>query len=223
MKECCRPRPYINKQGRTMGDPPSVSGTRHNEQSSSYSWQIQYIGRPSFDIGQTSQNRMGFGSISGKFHFPNAQLTQCGFVCDMIQSPPLFVCISSSGQSCLSDRRIIYELESSSCICISTNNSDTLCTSQDLSISVQNSSYCPSLASRSVVLIGVTIISISSNSSSTLSRTTDTSKRKVSTSKSPITCTSRLGVIKQSIRDKKFSQNAADFVSKSRRTFTQKV
>ena len=36
---------------------------------------------------------------------------------------------------------IINELESSSCICICTNNSDTLCSSQDMSISVQNSSY----------------------------------------------------------------------------------
>ena len=74
----------------------------------------------------------------------------------------------------------------------------------------------------SVVFRGVTTISISSNLSSALSKTTDTVKRKVSTSKSPITRSSRLGVIKQSIRDKKFSQNVVDFVSKSRRTSTQK-
>ena len=53
--------------------------------------------------------------------------------------------------------------------------------------------------------------------------TTDTSKRKVQASKSPITQPSRLGVIKQSIRDRKFSQNVADFVSKSGRTSNQKV
>ena len=78
--------------------------------SSSYSRQIQYIGRLSLEIEQTSQNGMGFGSIGGKFHFPNAQLSQCGFVCDMIQSQTPIVCISSSGQSCLSDRHIINEL-----------------------------------------------------------------------------------------------------------------
>ena len=49
-----------------------------------------------------------------------------------------------------------------------------------------------------MVLRGVTTISISSNSSSALSKTTDTSKRKVSTSKSNITHSSRFGVIKQS-------------------------
>ena len=92
-----------------------------------------------------------------------------------------------------------------------------------MAISVQNSSYCSSLAPLTVVLRGITTVSIISNSSSALSKTTDTSKRKVSTSKSPVTRPSHLGVIKQSIRDKKFSQNVADFVSKSRRTSTQKI
>ena len=74
-----------------------------------------------------------------------------------------------------------------------------------------------------VVLRGFTITCVSPRLSSAVSNTTDTSKRKVSTSKPPITLPSCLGVIKQSIRDKKFSQNVADFVSKSRRTSTQKV
>ena len=118
--------------------------------------------------------------------------------------------VSSPGQSCLSDRRIINELKSSSCLCISSNNSDTFCSSQDTAISVQNSPHCPSLAPMPVDLRGITAVSIRSNSSSALPKTTDTSKRKVSISKSPITQPSRLGVIKQSIRDKKFLQNVAD-------------
>ena len=97
----------------------------------------------------------------------------------MVQSQTPTVCISSSGQSCLSDRRIINELKFFSCICISTNNSDTLCICQDTSILVQNSSYCCSLAPVSMVFRGVTTISISSNLSFTLSKTTDTIKRKV--------------------------------------------
>ena len=62
----------------------------------------------------------------------------------------------------------------------------------------------PLLASMAVVLRGSTTISVSSNSSSTLSKTSDTIKRKISTSKPPFTRPSRLGVLKQSIRDKKF-------------------
>ena len=186
---------------RGMGDPPWVPGTRCHYQSPTYPRQIQYFGRLSLENGQTSQNRMGIGSISCKLHFPNIQLTQCGSVCDTLQSQTPIEGISSSRQSCRSDRRIINELESSSCFCVSSNNSNTFCSSQDTSISVQNSSYCPSLAPMPVVLRGITTVSISSNSSSALSKTIDTSKRKVSTPKSPIPWPSCLGVIKQSTRD----------------------
>ena len=67
-----------------------------------------------------------------------------------------------------------------SCICSSTNNSNTICSNQNMSISVQNSSNCFSLASMSLVFRGVTTTSISSDS-----KLINTSKRKVPTSKSP--------------------------------------
>ena len=95
---------------------------------------------------------MSFGSIGSEFHFPNAQLPQCGFVCYMIQSQTPIVCISSSRQSCLNDGCIVNGLELSSCICIPTDNSDTIYTSQDSTISVQKSSYCSYLAPMSEVL-----------------------------------------------------------------------
>ena len=59
------------------------------------------------------------------------------------------------------------------------------------------------------------LLSVSSDSSATNS--------KICSSKPPTSRPSRLGVIKQSIRDKKFSQDVAGFVSRSRRTSTQKV
>ena len=64
---------------RGMGDPPLVFGTRHRDQSSSYSRQIQYIDRPSFEIGQTSQNRMALDqsvakSIFQMLNYPNVDL-----------------------------------------------------------------------------------------------------------------------------------------------------
>ena len=99
-----------------------------------YPRQIQYFGRSSLENGQTSQNRMGIGSINSKLHFPDAQLPQCGPVCYTLQSQTPSICIFSSG-SCLSDRRIISELASSSYFYISSNNSDTFCSSQDTSVS----------------------------------------------------------------------------------------
>ena len=89
--------------------------------------------------------------------------------------------------------------------------------------SVQNSSDSPSLATTSLVLRGPTTSCLSSSWSSSCSKPINLSKRKVSASKPPSFQPSRLGVIKPSIRDKKFSNNIADFVSRSRRISTQKV
>ena len=111
-------------------------------------------------------------------NFPNQD---CGFVCDPIQSQTPIVCISSYGQSSISNRYIINELETFTCICIFTNNSDTIYSSQDMWTSVQNSRYCSSLASTSLVLRGVTTTSISSDSSSVPSKNTNSTKRNIPT------------------------------------------
>ena len=63
---------------------------------------------------------------------------------------------------------------------------------------------------------------LSSSLSSTLTKSINTSKRKVSTSKTSQYSTFTPGSY-QAIRDKKISQNIADFVFKSRQTSTQKV
>ena len=112
---------------------------------------------------------------------------------------------------------------SSSCICFSSFYSDTCCSRENPTTSVQNSSHSSVLATATVVLRTSSSISVSSDSSATNSKTTDSIQRKICTSKPPNSRPSRLGVIKQSIRDKKFSQNVADFVSRSRRASTQKV
>ena len=111
---------------RRMGNPPLMPGTRHYPENLSYPRQIQHSSRPSLEIRQTSQYRMVSGSNGGKLHLSNAQFSQCGFVCDLIQSQTPIVCISSFGLSSLGNRRIINELEQSTCICISINNSSPL-------------------------------------------------------------------------------------------------
>ena len=110
---------------RGMGDPPMVPRTRCYYQSLTYPRQIQCFGRSCIQNGQTSQNRIGIGSISCELHFQNAQLSQCESVCNKFQSQTPILCISSSGQSSLRDRCIINELESSPCLCISSINPDT--------------------------------------------------------------------------------------------------
>ena len=97
----------------------------------------------------------------------------------------------------------------------------SFCPEQDTPISVQNGTYSTSLAATNMVLRGSATTCLSSSLSSTLSKLLTQSKESINI-KSPSTQPSHLGVIKQSVRDKKFA-NVAVFVSKSRRTSTQKA
>ena len=74
------------------------------------------------------------------------------------------LCVPSSGQSSLYDRRIFHELEQYSCLCIS------FCPEKDRPVSVQNGSNSTSLAATNMVLRGSTTICLSSSSSFTLSK-----------------------------------------------------
>ena len=208
---------------RSLENTQLVPGTRHSYQSTSHPRQIQHSCRPPLKTRQTYQDRMGSGSNSCEFSIPDAQLPKCGSVCDKIQPQTPIICLSSTRLQSTSDRCPVHGLESSSCICFSSFYSDTCCSRENPTTSVQNSSHSSVLATTTVVLRTSSSISVSYDSSATNSKTTDSIQRKICTSKPPNSRPSRLGVIKQSIRDKKFSQNVADFVSRSRRASTQKV
>ena len=141
----------------------------------------------------------------------------------MIQSQTPIVCISNSGQPCLIDRRIISELESSSCICISTNNSDTLCSSQGMSVLVQNSSYCSSLAPMSVDLKVLQLLISAPILLPLFKKLLTQSKGKFLCPNFPLLDLHAWELSSNQLEIKKISKKVADFVSKSRRTSTQKV
>ena len=208
---------------RSLENSQLVPGTQHRYQSSSHSRQIQHSCRPPIKIRQTYQDRMGSGSNSMEFSIPDAQFPKCGPVCDTIQSQTPIICLSSTRQQSTSDRCPVHGLESSSCICFSSFYSDSCCSGKNPTTSVQNSSDSSVLATTTVVLRTSSSLSVSSDSSATNSKTLDSIQRKICSSKPPTSRPSCLGVIKKSIRDKKISQNVADFVSRSRRTSTQKV
>ena len=208
---------------RSLENTQLVPGTRHSYQSTSHPRQIQHSCRPPLKTRQTYQDRMVSGSNSCEFSIPDAQLPRCGSVCDKIQPQTPIICLSSTRLQSTSDRCPVHGLESSSCICLSSFYSDTCCSRENPTTSVQNSSHSSVLATATVVLRTSSSICVSSDSSATNSKSTDSIQRKICTSKPPNSRPSRLGVIKQSIRDKKFSQKVADFVSRSRRASTQKV
>ena len=189
---------------RSLENSQLVPGARYSYQSSSHSRQIQHSCRPPIKTRQTYQDRMGSGSNSCQFSIPDAQFPKCGPVCNTIQSQTPIICLSSSRLQSTSNRCPVYHgLESSSCICFSSFYSDTCCSRKNPTTSMQNSSHSSVLATTTVVLRTSSSIIVSPDSSATNSKTLDSVQRKICPSKPPTSRPSRLGVIKQSIRDKK--------------------
>ena len=180
-----------------------VPRTQHCYQSLSHSRQIQHSCRPPIKTRQTYQDRMGSGSNSCEFSIPDAQFPKCGPVCDTVQSQTPIICLSSTRLQSTSDRCPVHGLESTSCICFSSFYSDSCCSGKNLTTSVQNSSNSSVLATTTVVLRTFSSLSVSPDSSATNSKTLDSIQKRICSSKSPTSRPSRLGVIKQSIRDKK--------------------
>ena len=170
---------------RSLENTQLVPGTRHSYQSTSHPRQIQHSCRPPLKTRQTYQDRMGSGSNSCEFSIPDAQLPKCGSVCDKIQPQTPIICLSSTRLQSTSDRCPVHGLESSSCICFSSFYSDTCCSRENPTTSVQNSSHSSVLATATVVLRTSSSISVSSDSSATNSKTTDSIQRKICTSKPP--------------------------------------
>ena len=121
-----------------------------------------------------SLDQLMVNCIFQMLNFPSMNL----FVTQFNHKFPLYVSPGPDNQALA-----IYALSVNWNICISTNNSDTFCSSQDMSISVQNSSYCTSLASTSMVHRGVTMTSISPDLSSVFFKIANTSKRRNSNTK----------------------------------------
>ena len=123
---------------RSLENTQLVPGTRHSYQSTSHTRQIQHSCRPPLKTRQTYQDRMGSRSNSCEFSIPDAQLPKYGSVCDKIQPQTPIICLSSTRLQSTSDRCPVHGLESSSCICFSSFYSDTCCSRDNPTTSVQN-------------------------------------------------------------------------------------
>ena len=104
-------------------------------------------------------------------NFPNVDL----FATRFNHRLPLYVSPSTRLQS-TSDRCPVHGLESSLCICFSSFYSDTCCSRENPTTSVQNSSHSSVLATTTVVLRTSSSISVSSDSSALIPRLLTQSK-----------------------------------------------
>ena len=188
-----------------------------------HSGEIQCTGRSIKQNNQTDLNRMGSQSIGCEHSFSNDPISQFRSVCNSSKSQTSTVCISDPGPKGTFNRRSHNELESHTRLCVSTFPSHSLSDKQNKNSSVQSGIDNPLLAQQNVVSRTTQSVDIITNNSPNKTKPTRTAPRKVFASKSRSSATSPMGIIQQSIRDKKISKEVADHVSRARRESTRKV
>ena len=195
-----------------------VSSKQDQTQNQIHYREIQQSGRLIIQNKQTDFHRRVSQSKNCQCNFSHDRFSQHRSFCNTSQSQTSSSCVSYPRRKCSNKRCLHDELESHSRLCLSSISSE-----QNPSISMQNCSCSSSVAKQILVHRTTKSASVSTNMSSGLSRPSGTVTRKISTSKHSTSCPSRMGIIKQSIRNEKFSREVADHVSKARQASTRQV
>lgn len=194
----------------------------NNSASMTYSRNIQCPSQPVIKNIKTNLNRVVTGSDNMQQDICSDRLPKHRSFCDTTQLQTAIVCVSDTRQQGISDRCSVDELGRNIRLRISPISYYSSSSKEDLSTSVQNSTDSTIVASKILVSRASTAIS-SSHKSSHNSKSVDSSKGKDCTSKPNDACITCLGIIKQSVRNKSFSEQVAEHVSRSRRDSTRRV
>ena len=219
--------PFTNFMRRGLGNPPLVSREWNISQGQTHSWQNQYFGRPPVSVRQANINRMVPESVNLQFDFSDVGTSQHRSFCDTAEQQASTICLPNSGQQGSSNRCYVHELGRDSRICVSPISHHSSDPHQDSHAPMQNSVDRSSLASENLVSRVASSIDSCSNISSGNSRFFNSKNRNrklcASSSKSPVSFSSRQDIVKRSVTNKKFSRDIAEHVSKARRPSTRKV
>ena len=133
------------------------------------------------------------------------------------------ICVTHTGSEGAINRCHLDGLESHTRLCVSTVPSHTNCDKQNTDIQVQDSIDSTSMARQTMVSRTPRSVGVTTGISASNSKSASSAKRQNSASKPGPSTTSRLGIVKQSLRDRQFSSDVAEHVSKARRDSTVKV
>ena len=126
------------------------------------------------------------------------------------------VCVTHTRSAGAVNRCSHDGLESHSRLCVSSVPSNSSCDKQNTVISVQSRIDSTSMARQTMVPRTTASVGVTTGISASNSQTAYSAERKNFTSKPGSSATSRLGIVQQSIRDRQFSREVADHVSKVR-------
>ena len=192
-------------------------------QGQTYPGQGQYSGRPPLQIPLPSTDGTVSGTGSGQSLSVNILVRGNRSVRFQSQSqtPPLR--LSSPRPESMGSGCDVIQLGAPTSICLPTIQSHSLHLSQDQVVGMQNSVDSPSVATQKLVQFTVVSTVGQSQSTATETRPSITGKRQATTSGPTVSCSSRMAVIRHSIRERKFSHRVADIVSQARRPSTRNV
>ena len=203
--------------------PEFVLSSQHTAVSEAHTGQVQHSSRPDVQNRQTDLNRVALGSGNSKQDFPDHGLSINRPVCHTSEPQAATICVTHTGSEGAINRCPLDGLESQTRLSVSTVPSYTSCDKQNTVITVQDSIDSAPMARQTLVSGTSRSVGVTAGISASNSKPSSSAKRQNSASKPGPSTTSRLGIVKQSLRDRQFSSEVAEHVSKARRDSTVKV
>ena len=162
-------------------------------------------------------------SGNSKQNFPDHGLSINRPVRHTSEPQAAILCVTHTGSEGAINRCPIDGLESHTRLRVSTVPSHSSCDKQNTVIPVQDSIDSTSMARQTMVSRAPKSVGVTTGISASNPKPTCSAKRQDSASKPGPSTASRLGIVKQSLRDRQFSSDVAEHVSKARRVSTVKV
>ena len=206
-----------------MERPELVLSPQHTAVSEAHIGQVQHSGRPDVPNRQTDLNRVVPESGNSKQDFPDHGLSINRPVRHTSEPQAAILCVTHTGSEGAINRCPHDGLESYTCLCVSTVPSYTSCDKQNTVIPVQDSIDSTPMARQTMVSRAPRSVGVTTGISASNSKPASSAKRQNSASKPGPSTASRLGIVKQSLRDRQFSNDVAEHVSKARKDSTVKV
>ena len=197
--------------------PELMLSPQYSAVSEAHTGQVQHSSRPDVQNGQTDLNRVVPESGNSKQDFPDHGLSINRPVCHTPEPQAATICVTHTGSEGAINRCHLDGLESHTRLCVSTVPSHTNCDKQKTDIPVQDSIDSTSMARQTMVSRTPRSVGVTTGISASNSKPASSAKTQNSASKPGPSTTSRLGIVKQSLRDRQFSSDGAEHVSKARR------
>ena len=206
-----------------MERPEFVLSPQYTAVSEAHTGQVQHSSRPDVQSRQTDLHRVVPESGNSKQDFPDHGLSINRPVLHTSEPQAAILCVTHTGSEGAINRCPHNGLESHTCICVSTVPSYSSYDKQSTVIPVQDSINSTSTARQTMVSRAPRSVGVTTCISASNSKPACSAKRQDSASKPGPSTASRLGIVKQSLRDRQFSSDVAEHVSKARRESTVKV